>query len=76
MIKLEKEFPCFLHLENQGCKRIITHEEETVSLIQAIERVINERLFGELDSPSNWKFPVNDDGTMGDVQLPTGELGE
>ncbi len=73
MIKLEKEFPCFLHLENQGSERIITHEEETVSLIHAIERVINECLFGELDSPSNWKFPVND---MGDVQLPTGELGE
>ena len=81
MIKLEKAIPCFLHLENRGSECIITHaflhalhlvegnEEATQNLMQAIERVINERLFGEPESPSNWKFPVNDDGTMGDVQF-------
>jgi hypothetical protein len=35
----------------------------------AVQIVINERHFGELGFPSNWKFPVHDDGTMADISF-------
>jgi len=31
--------------------------------------MINERLFGRPGAPSNWVFPVNDDGTMGEIKF-------
>ena len=32
-------------------------------------RIINERFFGSPECPSTWKFPVEDDGTMGDFKF-------
>jgi hypothetical protein len=81
MIKLEKAIPDLLHLENRGGEAVITHlfinglrlvegsEEVTKALMDAIQMVINQRLFGDPGSPSNWKFPINKDGTMGDISF-------
>ena len=81
MIKLEKAIPCLLHLENRISDTMITfllrrgiqlreeNREETERLIKAIQLVFNEQLFGRPGSPSNWKFPLNDDGTMGEIKL-------
>jgi hypothetical protein len=81
MIKLEKAIPDLLHLENRGCEAVITpifinglrlvegSEEATKALMDAIQLVINQRLFGDPGSPSNWKFPINLDGTMGDISF-------
>jgi hypothetical protein len=81
MIKLEKAIPDLLHLENRGSEAIITHlflwglhrvegsAELTQQLIRSIQLIINEQLFGEQGCPSNWQFPLNDDGTMGDVSF-------
>ena len=81
MIKLEKAIPCLLHLENRISDTMITfllrrgiqlreeNREETERLIKAVQLVFNEQLFGRPGSPSNWKFPLNDDGTMGEIKL-------
>jgi hypothetical protein len=81
MIKLEKAIPCLLHLENRISDTMITFlfrggiqlvEEshgETEALMSSIELIFNERLFGQPGSPSNWKFPMNNDGTMGEIKL-------
>ncbi len=47
-------------------------EENAVAiaeLMSSIELVFNERLFGAPGCASNWKFPVNDDGTMAAIKL-------
>jgi hypothetical protein len=81
MIKLEKAIPCLLHLENRISDIMITFllrrgmqlreedSESTLRFITSIERVFNEGLFGRPGSPSNWKFPLHDDGTMGEIKL-------
>ncbi len=45
------------------------HAQATDQLIRSIEVVINESLFGVPGSPSNWKFPLNEDGTMAPKKL-------
>jgi hypothetical protein len=81
MIKLEKAVPCLLHLENRISDAMIAHlfrkglqnvEENataTDQLMRSIELVFNERLFGAPGCASNWKFPVNDNGTMAAIKL-------
>jgi len=41
----------------------------TNELMVGVERIINEYFFGTPGSPSNWKFPINSDGTMGDIKF-------
>ena len=81
MIKLQKAIPCLLHMENRISDAMVTHllrrgiklrEENrrgTEELLHAVELIFNEQLFGLPGSASNWKFPLNPDGTMGEVKL-------
>ena len=81
MIKLEKAIPCLLHLENRSSEAIINRlihkgwelREDSPQAIQqfisAIETIINEQFFGSPECPSSWKFPIEDDGTMGDFKF-------
>ena len=80
MILLEKAVPCLLHLENRVSECIIrmlllralefveddTHA--TAEYILEVERYINEKIFGEPDAPSGWKFPY-EDNKLGEVKF-------
>ncbi len=86
-MKLKRTMPCLLHLENCTSEAIIVHllhhglnlwegsEIHTNQLVFDIETIVNESLFGLQGSISNWKFPLNEDGTMGE-HLPMGVLRE
>jgi hypothetical protein len=81
MVRLEKALPCLLHLENrtsealigrlvhrgwqlcEGCNRAID------IFVGAMETLMNECFFGSPECPSAWKFPLEDDGTMGDFKF-------
>jgi len=41
----------------------------TEDLMVAVEVIFNEKVFGSPGSPSNWKFPLESDGTMGEIKL-------
>jgi hypothetical protein len=81
MVKLEKTIPCLLHLEKCTSEAIVGHlfrrglqlregsEVHTNQLVSDIETIINESLFGIPGAPSNWKFPLNEDGTMGELKF-------
>jgi hypothetical protein len=81
MIKLQKAIPCILHMENRISDTMITHllrhgiklreEDRRVmeELMYAVELIFKEQLFGLPGAASNWKFPLNSDGTMGEVKL-------
>ncbi len=81
MIRLEQALPCLLHLENRPSETIIEwvlrfglalcegSNQEITAFIAEIESIINENIFGSVGCASNWKFPINDDGTMGKVKL-------
>jgi hypothetical protein len=72
MIWLEQALPCLLHLENRTSKTIIEHllhqgmnicqdcKSEQKMLMQRVEDIINEEIFGSYGCRSNWKFPVTD----------------
>lgn len=80
-VKLEKTVPCLLHLENRLSEAMVFHllmkavrqhygnGTLTNELMVGVERIINEYFFGTPGSPSNWKFPINSDGTMGDIKF-------
>ncbi len=81
MVLLEKALPCLLHLENRSSEAMIYHllhrgmelqegnEQLTDNLIREMERIVNQEMFGEPGSPSNWQFPLKDDRAIGDVKL-------
>jgi hypothetical protein len=81
MIRLEQALPCLLHLENRVSETIIEHlirvgmqlcdgnPTSTRNLIEGVERIINENIFGSVGCSSNWKLPLNADGTVGKVKL-------
>jgi len=81
MVKLEKAIPCLLHLENRSSEAIISRlvhrgwelredsPEAIKQFIASVETLINERLFGSTECKSSWKFPLEDDGTMGDFKF-------
>jgi hypothetical protein len=81
MIKLEKAIPCLLHLENRSSEAIINRlihrgwelREDSADaikkFIESVERIINEQFFGSPGCKSSWKFPIEDDGTMGDFKF-------
>jgi len=81
MIRLEQALPCLLHLENRPAETIIEfvirrgfllrHEcrREQQSFMKAIEYFMNEKIFGNVGCPSNWRFPLNVDGSMGSIKL-------
>jgi hypothetical protein len=81
MIKLEKALPCLLHLENRISDHILTlllrvslnilegDKGASENFIKAIEDLVNESYFGHPGCRSNWKFPINDDGSMGEVKF-------
>jgi hypothetical protein len=81
MIKLEKAIPCLLHLENRCSEAIISRlvhrgwelrEESSEAIKQyilSVERIMNEQFFGSPECKSSWKFPIEDDGTMGDFKF-------
>ena len=45
------------------------NKQFTKYLIQEVERIVNQEIFGEPGLPSNWQFPLKDDGTIGDAKL-------
>ena len=81
MILIEKALPCLLHLENRSSEAMIGRllrrgfdlregdKEATEALQLAIEKIMNESIFGQVDCPSNWQLPKKDDGTMGAIKL-------
>ncbi len=81
MIRLEQSLPCLLPLENRSSETLIEHllhqgfklrEDNpllTKQLIQDVERIMNEEIFRQIGCRSNWKFPVNDDGSMGQIKF-------
>jgi hypothetical protein len=81
MIKLEKALPCLLQLENHISDHILTlllrvslnilkgEKEASGNFIKAIEDLVNKSYFGRPGCKSNWKFPINDDGSMGEVKF-------
>jgi hypothetical protein len=44
-------------------------EEATTELKNIIELIVNKRLFSGPGCPSNWKFPLGNDGTLADVSF-------
>jgi hypothetical protein len=42
---------------------------EQKNLMKSVEDIINEQIFGTYGCRSNWKFPVNDDGSMGQIKF-------
>jgi hypothetical protein len=78
---LEKALPCLFYLENRSSEAIIYHilhrgmelregnKQFTKHLIREVERIVNQEMFGEPRLPSNWQFPLKDDGTIGDIKL-------
>jgi len=80
MILIEKAIPCLLHLENRISEAIIrlillralhffeddTHA--TAEFILEVERYVNEKIFGEPDAPSGWKFPY-EEKRLGEVKF-------
>lgn len=81
MILIEKALPCLLHLENRTSEAMIGRlfrrgfelregdKEATEALQIDIEKTINERIFGQVDCPSNWQYPKKDDGTLGAIKF-------
>jgi hypothetical protein len=81
MIKLEKAIPCLLHLENRSSEALLTHllhrglsiregnRDECNQLMCAIEKLLNESVFGTEEAPSGWQFPVNPNNTMGEIKF-------
>ena len=80
MIKLEQAVSCILHLENR-CSECIVHHlllkglhhregnpaavKETVT---EVEHLFNRFLFGDDETPSNWRLPI-EDGVLGEVKF-------
>jgi hypothetical protein len=70
-----------LHLENRISDHILTlllrislnilegGKEASDNFIKAIEELVNESYFGHPGCKSNWKFPIHDDGSMGEVKF-------
>ncbi len=44
-------------------------KEATEALQKDIEKNINERIFGQVDCPSNWQYPKKDDGMLGVIKF-------
>jgi hypothetical protein len=44
-------------------------KEATEALHLAIEKLMNESIFGQVDCSSNWQLPKKDDCTMGAIKL-------
>ncbi len=54
------------------CHGILLHEDSTKAtsqLITDLELIVNQELFGSPRCPSNWKFPLNTDGMMGEINF-------
>jgi hypothetical protein len=81
LIRLEQALPCLLHLENRTAEAIIEHllrrgmllregcKEAQKRFMAAVESIVNEEIFGAYGCPSNWRFPVNLDGSMGAIKF-------
>ncbi len=80
MMKLEQALPDLLHLENRSSEAIIAHLLRRGYILregnkQMLEQfILNERIFGNAGCTSNWTFPINKDGSMGEIKFATGEL--
>ena len=57
------------HLLRRGMELREGNQLITDDLIREVERIVNQEMFGEPGSPSNWQFPLKDDGTIGDIKL-------
>jgi hypothetical protein len=81
MIRLEQALPCLLHLENRSSETIIEHllrrglrlregnKAATEELIAAVERIMNEEIFGMVGCSSLWSFPLNENGTIAKIKF-------
>jgi hypothetical protein len=38
-------------------------------MVIQVESYLNEQLFGEPEAPSSWRFPIDDEGVMGEINL-------
>jgi hypothetical protein len=59
-------------IEHLLCRGIELREDNpllTKQLFQDVERLMNKEIFGQVGCRSNWKFPVNDDGSMGQIKF-------
>jgi hypothetical protein len=76
MILLEKAFPFLFHLENRSSEAIIWYllqsglelcegnEGALEQLARAVQKIVNKEMFREPGAPSNWQFPMKDDGRL------------
>jgi len=81
MIRLEQALPCLLHLENRSSETIIEHllrrgitlldgnQQLTKQFMLDVENIMNDEIFGHNGCRSSWRFPVNDDGSMGQIKF-------
>jgi hypothetical protein len=50
----------------------VLREGNSISIeefFKTVESIMNQEIFGSVGCSSNWKFPINDDGTMGKIKL-------
>jgi len=81
MIRLEQALPCFLHLQNRSSETIIEFllrhglliregcKESQKAMMNAVESLVNREIFGSYGCHSNWRFPINTDGSMGAIKF-------
>jgi hypothetical protein len=81
MIHLEQALPCLLHLENQSLETIIENllccsialldgnHQLTKQFMLDLLNIMNDEIFGHNGCRSSWRFPVNDDGIMGQIKF-------
>jgi len=81
MIRLEQALPCFLHLQNRSSETIIEFllrhglliregcKESQKAMMNAVESLVNREIFGSYGCHSNWRFPINTDGSMGGIKF-------
>jgi hypothetical protein len=81
MLHFEKVAPCLLHLKKHSSTCAINHlllrgwqnrggdKQATEEFIKNVETVMKAQYFGNAFYPSNWIFPVQDDGSLGEIKL-------
>jgi hypothetical protein len=68
--------PCLLssetiieHLLHRGITLLEGYKKLTEQFMKEVEDIMNDEIFGHNGCQSNWRFPVNDDGSMGQIKF-------
>jgi hypothetical protein len=81
MIRLEQALPDLLHLENRSSEAIIGHllrrgyvlregnKQMLERFVKDVQLIMNERIFENPGCTYNWTFPINKDGSMGEIKF-------